>query len=150
MSVQTLALIVADLCCDLAGANKTAGATGNSEAFKSAEVYYQNALKILAAFNGPMEKRYDVNYDLIGIKAMLHKHQEAIDCATYAMQSKKKVLIGARYMRALQYLMLNDYRKGFEEFECRWDEDGLHKYTKIENIPRWAGQKDVVVEFEEP
>lgn len=46
--------------------------------------------------------------------------------------------------------MLNDYRKGFEEFECRWDEDGLHKYTKIENIPRWAGQKDVVVEFEEP
>lgn len=89
MSVQTLALIVADLCCDLAGANKTAGATGNSEAFKSAEVYYQNALKILAAFNGPMEKRYDVNYDLIGIKAMLHKHQEAIDCATYAMQSKE-------------------------------------------------------------
>jgi hypothetical protein len=141
MSLQLIALTVADLCCDLAGANKTAGSSGNPQAWPVAEAYYERALKIHAQFNGPQEKRCDISYDLMGVKAMMHKHQESIACATQAMKSKKKVLIGPRYMRALQYLMLNDYKKGFEEFECRWDEDGLHKYTKIEGIPRWSGQK---------
>lgn len=140
-----VAMTVADICHHL-GATAHIGANNQNQAlYPIAEDWYNKAMKIYIFHGGHdreiLQKRYDLHWNLMNVCNMQRKYPEAIEHATMAQKSNRKLPIEARYFRALTKLMMNNYEEGFKEFECRWDADGLHKHCQIKDIPRWEGQK---------
>lgn len=138
---NSLALTVADICHHIGAQTHALANNQYAEGFPIAEDWYKKALRLLILNGGEFEKRCSLHNNLMYVTGLQRKYDEAIEHATMAMKSKTKLVIGPRYVRALFYLMKNDYENGFREFECRWDEDGLSKLCKIEGILLWEGQK---------
>jgi len=104
--------------------------------FAKAVHSFDRAIEIKPAFSGAFNNRGLAQQSLLHLK-------DAISSFDMAVNLDPK-LFGARLNLSLCLLLSGDFKRGWKEFECRWDEGG---YCSLENrnfsMPRWDGKESL-------
>ncbi|MBU3614812.1 tetratricopeptide repeat protein [Polynucleobacter sp. Latsch14-2] len=104
--------------------------------FASAIHSFDRAIEIKPNYSGAFNNRGLAQQSLLHLK-------DAVSSFDMAVNLDPK-LFGARLNLSLCLLLSGDFKRGWKEFECRWDEGG---YCNLENrdfsIPRWDGKESL-------